>query len=372
MSSQHVRQVRAFDVFVASASILLLLMLLTPTIAQSNADARGNQCLNNMKQICIALHNYESARGCFPAASTAPITGKPGNAGERYPAGFSWLAISLPYMEEAAIYNAMRDSSEKLTKSPFGEAVRIAPGGDAVASKQIEAFRCPAFAGKPTVDVEKSDYSPGDAAGGPPAITNYFASSSTHLIARDGGWYLGENADLALQGNGALPLFNEKILANGWTRARGTTHAALSRDGTSMTIMFSEGREQAYAAWIDGQVAWTVAAWPGNPDLPEPIADPAKPEILPALGWKKPAANTVGIAKQRFGATAADAGVYLPAAHWTGSKDRTFGRSGNHPGVVGHAYGDAHCRLLDENIDPVVYLHLTTRTGSEVIPEEWH
>jgi hypothetical protein len=372
MSVETKRPIRSANVVVASVSIMLLLMLLAPSLADSTADARRNACLNKMKEISLALANFEAARGCFPGASTAAITGKPGHAEDsKYPAGYSWLALSLPYMELAPLYNQMRDSSEKLTKSPFSDSVRVGDDGtgNLVATERVDAFLCPGFSGKPFVDVDKSDYKSQPTAGGAPAITNYFASSSTHLIPRDRGWYLGETADAAIQGNGALPLFSAKILENGWTKVRGATHAGISRDGTSFTAMFSEGREQAYAAWIDGQVAWTVAAWPGNPDLPELIPDPSKPETYPVLGWKNPHENTVGIAKQRHGAPPAEAGVYLPADRWTGSKDRTFGRSGNHPGVIGHSFGDAHSKFIDEAIDPAVYLHLTTRNGSEVIPD---
>jgi len=372
MSTESRRPLRAADVLVASISLVLLLMLMAPSLAQSAADARRNGCLNNMKQICLALHNHEATRLYFPAASTAPITAKPGNADESEDrAGYSWLAQVLPYMELAPLYSAMRDNSEKMTLSPFADSVRMGDGaGRLVANEPVEAFVCPGFEGKPAVDVEESDYKSDAQAGGAPAITNYFATSSTHLIERDGGWFLDSRAEAAIQGNGALPLFGPMAL-KGWQKMRGVTFAAISRDGTSNTLMFCEGREQAYAAWIDGQVAWTVGAWPTNPDVPKPMKDPAYPNAPDVLGWDADAAaeNGVCIAKQPYGAAAAQSGVYLPADRWSGSKDRKFGPSGNHPGVAGHAFADGRASFIDEKIDRNVYLHLVTRAGMEVIPE---
>jgi hypothetical protein len=55
--------------------------------------------------------------------------------------------------------------------------------------------------------------------------------------------------------------------------------------------------------------------------------------------------------------------------HRVGSVDRRWGPSSRHPGVVQHAYGDAHAGALNEAINDDVYLHLITRNGRETIKE---
>jgi hypothetical protein len=64
------------------------------------------------------------------------------------------------------------------------------------------------------------------------------------------------------------------------------------------------------------------------------------------------------------------AGVYLPEAMWSGSKDRQYGPTANHPqGVAAHGWADGHVRFISEDIDRDVYLWLTTRAGGEVLGE---
>src|SRR5215510_14620158 len=92
---------RAFtlvELLVVIAIIGLLVALLLPAIQAAREAARRSQCKNNLKQIGLALHNYESARGAFPPGyvSRATTTNSPGLG-----TGWGWAAHILPHLEES-------------------------------------------------------------------------------------------------------------------------------------------------------------------------------------------------------------------------------------------------------------------------------
>ena len=68
----------------------VMVALLLPAVQSAREAARRAQCVNNLKQIGLAMHNYESANGVFPPAA---ITDKQGKA------LLSWRVAILPYIE---------------------------------------------------------------------------------------------------------------------------------------------------------------------------------------------------------------------------------------------------------------------------------
>jgi hypothetical protein len=373
MPSHEPRTPRRLDWIVSAVILALLAMLFSPALAQNVGDARRNTCLNHCKMISFALLYHETAHKYFPAASTAEWSVKPGNDGDTERAGYSWHTLILPFLEQQKLYAAIQSDSPKLEKAPL--AVRIAgPNGEVVAATTpIESFLCPEFAGTPVVDITASGYKAGD--GGAPALTNYLALSASHLV-KDGagksGLGGGPSPNKSIQGDGVLAFFSKSALdsAGSFVKLLGVSQAGI-RDGTSNTLVFSESREQTYAAWIDGQVSWVVAAWPQNPEGPRLLKNAIHPEAPDALGWAQDqkAAVVSPLTKQRFGISDDEAGVYLPQAMWSGGSDRKFGPSGNHAGVAMHAFADGHCKGIVDTIDATVYVHLTTRAGREMVEE---
>lgn len=91
------RSVRAFtliELLVVIAIIAVLIALLLPAVQQAREAARRTQCKNNLKQIGLALHNYNSSYDCFPVGNHFEYKG-------------NWRVSILPYMDQAAAYSIL-------------------------------------------------------------------------------------------------------------------------------------------------------------------------------------------------------------------------------------------------------------------------
>src|SRR5262245_52932376 len=93
------------ELLVVIAIISVLIALLLPAVQSAREAARRIQCTNNLKQIALGLHNYESSFGCLPAAAQ----GLPSLA-------FVYLNFTgynqiLPYLEQGNAFNATNFSA---------------------------------------------------------------------------------------------------------------------------------------------------------------------------------------------------------------------------------------------------------------------
>jgi len=91
------------ELLVVIAIIAVLIALLLPAVQAAREAARRSQCVNNMKQIGLALHNYHSGVGTFPMGNAIALS----DPGVQTTWGtFSGLAMMLPYMEQTPVYNS--------------------------------------------------------------------------------------------------------------------------------------------------------------------------------------------------------------------------------------------------------------------------
>lgn len=228
------------ELLVVIAVIGILIALLLPAVQAAREAARRNQCVNNLKQLGLAVLNYESTHKELPAAGTYAPPDESRSLTFNYLAAidlksgtnYSWVVQVLPFMEEDSIYQQI-NFSVPVTRNPSN-----------FQDKQIPSLLCPSEAAFGRY-FQSSDPTTGREVHF--AKSNYAAF--TNPMHADGWIY-----------SGAISLFSQRM--------------AKITDGSSRTLLLSEVRTRDNV--LDQRGVWALP-WSGSSLLAFDM-HPARPE----------------------------------------------------------------------------------------------
>jgi prepilin-type N-terminal cleavage/methylation domain-containing protein len=303
------------ELLVVVAIIAVLIALLLPAVQAAREAARRSQCLNNLKQMGLALHNYHDTHLAFPPGwiGADPATRAHDVEGMN---GFGWGTMILPYVEQNNLYQQFRFPLSII------DDTTASPTNKRLLATKLPVFVCPSDPHPDTWEIEPEG-------GGTPIAT----LATANYVGLFGFQYVGplpdpnDDRDLHVceelgpgqqcAGDGIM-FHNSKVTIGHIT------------DGTSNTIMVGERASSV----LPGSDPF-YSTWSGV--IPE-----GEEAFARILGSTDHAPNG-GIHAEDF--------------------------SSKHTGGAHFILGDGHAKFVSENIDLFVFRALGTRNGGEVVSE---
>jgi prepilin-type N-terminal cleavage/methylation domain-containing protein/prepilin-type processing-associated H-X9-DG protein len=350
--SQKRKGFTLIELLVVIAIIAVLIALLLPAVQSAREAARRSQCVNNLKQIGLAIHNYASVNDALPpgGASGYDKSRANGNWVGGPPQNFGMKARILPYMEQQQMYNALNFNVTAIwgTDSGPGNSVDGGPLNQTVFVAKVSSFVCPSDGNIP------------------------------------GGSY-PQGQGVSYANNMGLNRYNSGWASSGPTSTLGDDTAitkprtfATITDGTSNTVMFSE--------WVKGkgvnQVLGLNIVWQGNSPLQQiPFAQTGNPpnqQIAAICQARKDATQTWDFKGELWlmHDTGRGGGYYHimtpnKKSCWQGGvTDSAIGASSNHPGGVNVLMIDGSVKFIKDTVNQLTWFALSTIDWGEVVSSD--
>ncbi len=367
------------ELLVVIAIIGILVGLLLPAVQAAREAARRMQCSNNLKQIGLAVHNFESANRALPTSGQCGSTGSTTTAYTIH----STATYLLPYIEQIAVYNLFDHNNTDFTSAPYSmnPTTRVTatgcllhknakgrayddptfPNGQRAAKTNIPAFVCPTTPIAPQARDPIHGY----------GVWDYMFIDLTDIMETAGD-----------------PLFGERTQPTGTAIWSGQARAGMLNcdgggfarvtDGTSNTILCVEDASRAHPnVSLFGSLSSRKTPVSGAAD---PIAMSSGGDGRRMFAWADADAVTNGFSgpsnavspaskKAKYNNYARPIGGPTEckwAVNNCGPNDEPFSF---HTGGVNATMGDGSVRFITDSTDVIVLKWLAGAADGNVVPD---
>ncbi|PQO38016.1 DUF1559 domain-containing protein [Blastopirellula marina] len=333
------------ELLVVIAIIGILIALLLPAVQAAREAARRMSCQNNIRQLGLAVHLFESTNKKLPPGLTTFVNNQPK---DWY--GNTLFPYLLPYMEQSAIHemwdwSETYDAAIRNTREPGDPRTR---SKNAASAQVVPTFLCPSDLIEERV-VELDYYVTGYASGWF-AMSSYIANGGTHsTYFRDED--MQDNGVFYMTGEDSQPESFQRFLHDGAT----PTRFADVTDGTSQTLLL--GERYHFDPVFDKQLYESSSKYSRYPIAKWGV-----------WGWTGGGNGTTHV----FGSTRVPPNYTTPAnvpPSYVAVNLRMSAYGSGHPGGANFAMTDGSIRFLSETINMVVYQSMSTKAGGEISNE---